>query len=168
AFFAVGVYAAFAGAFRIRAVHAPSDAPVSTDRRSHYRVKPTSGGTGVAKDGWVTGTGADDSTFRARLWESVDAVAAGGLNLRRYSPALAVGDAFAIRDRHLRDTYRNLVVAMLVRTADDPNVSGMTTNVPRDPAAALNGRVAFGANAVHEFSHAFGFLSDEYVDGRER
>jgi hypothetical protein len=57
---------------------------------------------------------------------------------------------------------------MLVHSADDTNVSGMTTNVPRDPAAALNGRVAFGANAVHEFSHAFGFLSDEYIDGRDR
>jgi hypothetical protein len=32
----------------------------------------------------------------------------------------------------------------------------------------LNSRVAFGANAIHEFSHAFGFLSDEYIDGRDR
>ena len=88
------------------------------------------------------------------------------VNLRRYSVQLDLGSNLAIGN-WLRDIYRNLVVSMLVRTAATPNVSGMARDVPREPPDQARGaRVAFGANTIHEFSHAFGLLSDEYIDGR--
>ena len=56
---------------------------------------------------------------------------------------------------------------MLVRTAVRLNVSGITTEVPREPPdQARRTRVAFGEYAVHEFSHAVGLLSDEYIKDR--
>ena len=165
AFYTVPVYELFAGAFRIRALHTPSTEPASTDRNSYYRCRLTDDGRGVSKeDQWWAADDADGRTFRQRLWEAVDSFP--DVNLRRYSADLDLGDNIAVSNRHVRDTYRNLVVSMLVRTANSPNVSGRTTGVPREPGHALNGRVAFGANSTHEFSHALGFLSDEYIDGR--
>jgi hypothetical protein len=162
--FDLTVYDRFAGAFRIRALHEPSSQRASTARRSHYRCKLVDSGGGVSKDGWPNGTDADDDVFRQRLWSAVDSF--DDLHLRRYSPAIDVGGSGAITNEHLRNTYRNLVVAMLVHTAGSANVSGMTRNVRRDPGQSTNGRVAFGAFAIHEFSHALGFLLDEYIDGR--
>ena len=167
AFYRLAVYESFAGAFRIRGLYTPSVEPTSADRRSYYRCQLTDDDSGVLKDdSWLTADNEDSSTFRRRLWDSVDSF--DDINPRRYAANIHVGDNLAIRNEHLRDTYRNLVVAMLVRTADFDNVSGMTANVRRDPTEPLNARVAFGANVIHEFSHAFGFLSDEYIDGRDR
>ena len=165
AFFALTVYDVFAGAFRIRALHEPSSERVSTARRSRYRCKLVGDDGGVSKDGWPAGDTDDDATFRERLWAAVDSF--DDVHLRRYSADLSVGNDGAITDRHLRHTYRNLIVAMLVHTEDSTNVSGMTRNVPRALDEDTNGRVAFGAFSIHEFSHAFGFLLDEYINGRD-
>jgi hypothetical protein len=56
---------------------------------------------------------------------------------------------------------------MFVKTAKRDNVGGMWRNVPR-PGQASDRKVpvAFGANKIHEFSHAFGLLFDEYIEGR--
>ena len=64
--------------------------------------------------------------------------------------------------------YRNLIVSMLVRTDTSSNASGRTFRLARpSPDEDRTVRIAVGANAIHEFSHAFGLLSDEYIEGRE-
>ena len=165
AFYTLPVYELFAGAFRIRALFTPSTEPASSDRDSYYRCRLTDDESGVSKeDHWWAKDDADGRTFRQRLWEAVDSFA--DVNRRRYSADLDLGDDIVVSNKHVRDTYRNLVVSMFVRTgADSPNVSGRAAGVPRELGHALNGRVAFGANSTHEFSHALGFLSDEYIDG---
>jgi hypothetical protein len=63
--------------------------------------------------------------------------------------------------------YRNLVVCMLVRTGSTRNAGGVTVRLARpSPDQDRVARVAVGAHAIHEFSHAFGLLSDEYIEGR--
>src|SRR3954464_5844403 len=44
-FYHLAVYDRFAGAFRIRALHMPSDELASTDRRSYYRCRVSDAGT---------------------------------------------------------------------------------------------------------------------------
>jgi hypothetical protein len=165
AFYTVTVYDLFAGAFRIRALYTPSAEAASTDRDSYYSCSVNDDEVGISEDGnWWSSNDAKGILFRQRLWEAVDSFA--DVNLRRYSTQLNLGSNHAIGN-WLRDIYRNLVVSMLVRTAATPNVSGMARDVPREsPDQGRRVRVAFGANSIHEFSHAFGLLSDEYIDGR--
>jgi hypothetical protein len=164
-FYTLTVYERFAGAFRIRALYTPSMEAASTDRDSYYGCSVNDDETGISKDDdWWLSNDAKGVRFRHRLWEGVDSFT--DVNLRRYSAQLDLGSNLAIGN-WLRDIYRNLVVSMLVRTAATPNVSGMARDVPREPPdQARRARVAFGANTIHEFSHAFGLLSDEYIDGR--
>jgi hypothetical protein len=166
AFYTLTVYDFFAGAFRIRAMYTPSNEPASTARDSYYRCRVNDDETGISmEDDWWESSNADGTVFRERFWESVDAFA--DVNLRRYSTDLNLGSNQAIGN-WLRGIHRNLVVSMLVRTAASSNVSGMARNVPQpSPNQSRKVRVAFGANTIHEFSHAFGLLSDEYIDGRE-
>lgn len=166
-FYDLAVYERFAGAFRIRALHMPSAEPASLNRKSYYRCRVSDTGTKISmSDSWWESPDADGTVFRQRLWQAVDSLSS--VNLRRYSPNLDLGDNQAIGN-WLRDIYRNLVVSMLVRTAASNNVSGMARNVPRpSPNQFRKVRVAFGANTIHEFSHAFAYLSDEYINGRNR
>lgn len=166
-FFELTVYATFAGAFRVRALYTPSSEPASVSRRSHYRCRVTEDERGISfSDGWCAADDADGRVFRERLWESVDSF--DGVNLRRYPSTLDLGDGnTAIKNATLRDVCRNLVVCLFVKTAVRDNVSGMARPVPRsDPDDHIQVRVAFGANEIHEFSHAFALLSDEYINGR--
>jgi hypothetical protein len=171
AFFQLPVYDRFAGAFRIRALYTPSTEPASTRRDSYYRCRVDVTESKIWDDDdededWWKSDDADGTTFRERLWQSVDSFA--GLNLRRYSSALNLGSNQTIGN-WLRDLYRNLVVSMLVRTAASTNVSGLTTMVARPaPDQTRAVRLAFGADSIHEFSHAFALLSDEYINGRGR
>lgn len=164
-FYDLAVYERFSDAFRIRALHMPSAEPASPNRNSYYRCRVSDTGTRISMSGnWWESVDADGTVFRERVWQAVDSLA--GVNLRRYSPTLDLGDNQAIGN-WLRDIYRNLVVSMLVRTAASNNVSGMARNVPRPlPNPSRKVRVAFGANTIHEFSHAFAYLSDEYINGR--
>lgn len=161
------VYAKFAGAFRIRALHEPSTEAASTRRDSYYRCRVQADGEGISvKDTWWAAGDADGLIFRERLFAAVDSFS--GVNLRRYPTDLDLGNGdTAIKSSTLQGVYRNLVVCMLVRTSASANVSGMARPVPRlAPAEDRLVRVAFGGNRIHEFSHAFALLSDEYIDGR--
>lgn len=162
------VYTTFAGAFRIRALFEPSDEPASTTRDSYYRCRVEADGKGISfEDSWWTADDTDGLRFRERLYAAVGSFT--DANLRRYPDDLDLGDGnTAIKNTTLRDVYRNLIVCMLVRSAVSSNVSGMTRAVPRPaPDASRQVRVAFGAGRLHEFSHAFGLLTDEYINGRD-
>lgn len=165
-FYDVEVYERFAGAFRIRALYTPSEQPASQDRHSYYRCRVNDAGTKISMDdAWWQSNDAAGVDFRARLFQAIDSLS--GVNLRHYSTDLDLGENQAIGN-WLRGICRNLVVSMLVRTAESHNVSGMARDVPWPaPAESRRVRVAFGANVIHEFSHAFALLSDEYIDGRE-
>lgn len=178
-FYGVEVYNRFAGAFRIRAFFRQSDKPCSggEDRGSFYRVKVGTTGDDqdeVSTDGWWAAEGTDSTIFRLHLFQSLDAFR---LNLRTYPGDLDVGgDPGADTDKtvihnQLAGMYSNLVVAMLVRTADVPNTSGRTREIadmrypvpgaPKPLWRTVN--VAFGSHALHEFGHAFAYLEDEYI-----
>lgn len=160
-FHALDVYSRFRGAFRLRAVFTDSPEPASLARGSHYGVKADD--DGVSDDGWWRGSSTRSREFRRRLFESVDRLT---VNRRRYPTSLDVGGADTVIHNGLARMYSNLVVAMLVRTASRPNTSGRTRDVPAPGGARVN--VAFGALALHEFGHAFAYLEDEYIGGRDR
>jgi len=167
-FFEQQVYETFAGAFRIRALFEPSSEPASQERSSFYRCLVNSSGTAMSTSGsWYSASGTDNDTFRNRMFDAVASFS--DVNLRRYPTTLDIGNqSSAIKNSTLRDVHRNLVVCMLVRTPVRDNVSGIARHVPRpSPNGNQQVRVGFGANKVHEFSHAVAFLSDEYINGRE-
>jgi hypothetical protein len=166
-FYALRVYELFAGCLRVRALYTPSREPASADRDSFYRCKLAADGRSLDKDDWWTAGDGDGVAFRSALWAGVDTFA--DANPRRYPLDLDVGASNqAITNDRLRDLYRNLVVGMLVKSAATGHPSGFTSDVARPaPDQSRHVRVAFGANEIHEFSHAFGLLSDEYINGRE-
>jgi hypothetical protein len=159
-FYAVNVYSRFHGAFRVRAAFTASKEPASSRRRSHYAVKLD--GAEVASDEWPDGDGDADERFRRALAGALDRFE---LNRRTYPRDLDVGegDELVIHNR-LAGLYRNLVVCLLVRTAEDENAGGRTRDVPVGDDARLN--VAFGAYSLHELGHAFAYLEDEYIGRR--
>jgi hypothetical protein len=172
-FFAVDVYNRFAGAFRIRALFRRSSAPCSPDRDSFYRVAIGASGDDegeVATGDWETEGGTDNTWFRRQLFDSLDVFT---LNRRLYPIDLEVGGEDTVIHNQLARMYSNLVVTMLVRTADSSNTSGRTRAVPdtRNPVfdppnplwRTLN--VAFGSHSLHEFGHA-AYLEDEYISKR--
>jgi len=182
-FYGVEVYDRFAGAFRIRAYFRESDKPCTggEDRGSFYRVKVGTSGDDageVATGGWWAADGTDNTVFRQRLFESLDAFR---LNLRTYPGDLDVDSdpgtpgsldtSTTVIHNQLAGMYSNLVVVMLVRTAGAPNTSGRTREVPdmRYPVPDApksmwrTVNVAFGSHALHEFGHAFAYLEDEYI-----
>ena len=167
AFYALRVYELFAGCLRVRALYTPSSEPASSRRDSFYRCKLAADGRSLEKDGWQSAGDADGIAFRSALWAGVDTFA--DANPRRYPLDLDVGASDqAITNDRLRDLYRNLVVGMLVSSAATSHPSGFTSDVSRpSPDQSRHVRVAFGANEIHEFSHAFGLLSDEYINGRD-
>jgi hypothetical protein len=176
-FYAIKVYDLFAGCLRIRALYTPSAEPASMDRRSYYRCLLSDDGHSIVKDDWWKANDSDGVAFREAFWESVDTFA--DANTRRYPLDLDVGSSDpekqAITNDHLQDVYRNLVVSLLVRSVvenDQGNEevfcpSGFSRDVYRPaPDQSRHVRVGFGCHEIHEFSHAFGFLSDEYINGR--
>ena len=183
-FQSIDVYATFAGCLRIRALYTPSVEPASSSRGSFYGCLMTSGGRALTDerdadgDGenedydWWSADDADGRRFRQRFWAGVDTFAIA--TQRRYPLDLDVGaDSQAINNDSLRGRYRNLVVSMLVRSsiAAPPGVdvdpSGFVREVPRPaPDDDRFVGVAFGASEIHEFSHAFGLLGDEYINER--
>lgn len=162
AFYRVNVYDVFQGAFRVRALYRQSADRASDSRDSYYRVRLTDSG-GVDGGGWVGGSSPDDQTFRSRLFADVDSF--DDINKRRYPAGLDLGEDNIDIGNWLGGMYRNLTVATLVRTANSSNASGRARLVERDSESSV--RVAFGANSIHEFSHAFGLLKDEYIEGRD-
>ena len=161
-FDALDVYERLAPAFRVRALLVPSKEPASDARGSHYRVRVKSNGTQISmSDDWWQGSSPDDEHFRRELFASVDAF---DVNIRRYPNDLDVGSSDVVVGNEQAGIYRNLVVCMLVRTAVDDGISGMARAVPRVDHPEQRVRVAFGRNRLHEFSHAFAWLSDEYID----
>ena len=165
-FYALRVYELFAGALRVRALYTPSREAASSRRDSFYRCKVEPEAKRIEKDDWWLAGDADGVAFRSALWAGVDTFA--DANPRRYPLDLDVGANQAITSDRLRDLYRNLTVAMLVATEETEHPSGFTADVSRPaPDSTRHVRVAFGANEIHEFSHAFGLLSDEYINGRD-
>jgi hypothetical protein len=166
AFYDLKVYDTFQGAFRIRALYRASAERASEDRDSHYRVEITDDDRGVASGSWWESDSGDGLVFRERLFEDVDSFP--DINLRRYPGGLSFGETDTSIGDWLFGMYRNLVVSMLVRTGSTTNASGRAFRVARPaPDDDRTVRVAAGANTIHEFSHAFGLLSDEYIDGRQ-
>lgn len=166
-FHALKVYDVFRGAFRIRALFRASSELASTDRGSYYRVKVNDEGDGVSWSDWWKGDSGDALVFRQRLFDDVDSFP--DINLRRYPDGLSFDEGSTAIGDWLFGMYRNLVVCMFVKAEDEGgNISGRTINVTR-PISHNDRkvRVAVGANAMHEFSHAFGLLSDEYIKSRE-
>lgn len=165
AFYDLKVYDVFQGAFRVRALYRQSSERSSSARDSYYRVKVDAADTGIESGSWWDADDADGRTFRRRVFEDVDSFS--DVNLRRYPSGLSFGEANVSIGDWLFGMYRNLVVSMLVRTASTSNASGRAFLAARPaPDADRTVRMAAGANAIHEFSHAFGLLSDEYIDGR--
>jgi hypothetical protein len=166
AFYDLAVYDVFQGAFRIRGLYRQSSERASADRDSYYRVRITSGDDEVAKGGWWEENHGDGLEFRRRMFEDVDSFA--DINRRRYPSGLSFNESNTAIGDWLFGMYRNLVVAMLVRTNSTARPSGRAFRLARpSPDDASVVRVAAGANVIHEFSHAFGLLSDEYIDERE-
>jgi hypothetical protein len=175
-FYSFPIYAAFAGCFRIRALYTASNQAASAERGSYYRCWIASNGTEVEAGDWPNSPAPEDVAFRDAIWRSVDLFT--DANLRRYPASLDIGDSDqAITNTHMRDRYRNLVVALLVRSAipgTDPaqfdlGVSGRSLDIPRSaPNQAIHMGVALGATELHEFGHAFGQLADEYIGTRGR
>lgn len=164
-FYDLKVYDTFQGAFRIRALYRRSSQRASGARGSYYRVKVNAAGDGVESGSWWDGDAGDDLVFRRRVFEDADSFS--DVNLRRYPSGLSFGESNIPIGDWLFGMYRNLVVCMLVRTASTSNASGRAFLVARpSPDGDCTMRMAAGANAIHEFSHAFGLLSDEYIDGR--
>jgi hypothetical protein len=187
-FYAIDVYATFAGCLRIQALYTPSVQPASSSRDSFYGCLMTGGGGALTDerdtddDGvneeydWWSADDADGRRFRERFWASVDTFDVG--TQRRYPLDLDVGDdTQAINNQSLRGRYRNIVVPMLVQSSVAPtkgnpsgldvDPSGFVREVPRPaPNADHFVGVAFGAHEIHEFSHAFGLLGDEYINER--
>ena len=164
-FYKVKVYDVFQGAFRIRALYRQSSERASDDRDSYYRVKLTSSG-GVNGDGWQEDSGTDNQVFRDRMFTAVDSFS--DINTRCYPVGLDLGQDNIDQTNELGGTYRNLIVCMLVRTDSRTNASGRARYTPRTVGQTPKVRVAFGANDIHEFSHAFAFLKDEYIEGRDK
>ena len=163
-FAAIDVYERLASAFRIRALLVPSAQPASAARDSHYRVRLKSNGTNISMDNdWWAGTSTDDQVFRRELFASVDAF---DVNLRRYPDLLDVGSPDVVVGNDQAGVYRNIVVCLLVKPPVAEGISGMTRTVPRLDRVSEKVRVAFGRNRLHEFSHAFAMLSDEYINDR--
>lgn len=165
-FYDLKVYDIFQGAFRIRALYQQSSERASKDRDSYYRVKITDDDKGVSSGSWWDGDSGDDLVFRQRVFDDVDSFS--DINLRRYPSGLSFGETNTAIGDWLFGMYRNLIVCLLVRTNARTNASGRAFRVARPaPNEQRTARVATGANAIHEFSHAFGLLSDEYINGRE-
>jgi hypothetical protein len=171
-FYALTVYDVFRGAFRVRALYRHSAQRASPSRGSYYRVSIDAGK--VAAGEWWEGTSDDDVTFRQRVFEDVDSFP--DVNLRRYPSGLSFGGQNTYMGDWLFGLYRNLVVAMLVHTDSDPTPSGRYFRIARDPDADRDRGsdpvtlmvAAGGSSAIHEFSHAFGLLTDEYIKDRGR
>lgn len=160
------VYDLFRGAFRIRALYRHSSERASKDRDSYYRVKVTDDDKGVSGGSWWDGDSDENLVFRQRVFEDVDSFA--DINLRRYPRGLSFNETNTTIGDWLFGMYRNLVVCMLVRTDARTNASGRALRVARpSPDEQRTVRIATGANTNHEFSHAFGLLSDEYINGRD-
>ncbi|MGB4777379.1 hypothetical protein [Microbacterium sp.] len=170
--FAVDVYEAFSGAFRIRALFRASAEPCSSGRGSYYRIPVGTSGddTGeVASDGWWRGSASADIEFRAHFFEDVFSFA---VNPSVYPHDLdadvvnADGNPVPVIHNRLAGMHSHLVVVMLVRSTV-ANASGRTREVDEDDGSRLV-NVAFGSHALHEFGHAFAYLEDEYISDRSR
>jgi hypothetical protein len=165
--YTIDVYERFAGCIRIRALYTPSTEHASASRGSYYGCPIATGG-GIDQDGdWWQASGARNDAFREAFWGSVDTF--DDLNARRYpddlttDQQLIAGEQLVIDQDDLRGVYRNLVVSMLVQGGP----SGFNRLVPRPaPDQDHNVKVAFGAFEIHEFSHALGMLTDEYIHHR--
>ncbi|HHJ15495.1 MAG TPA: hypothetical protein ENJ80_02240 [Gammaproteobacteria bacterium] len=165
-FYDLKVYDLFRGVFRIRALYRESPEYASKDRNSYYRVKVDNDGIRVSGGSWWRGDTGAALAFRERLFADVDSFP--GINLRRYPDGLSFDEGNTAIGDWVFGMYRNLVVCMLVKTEKRNNASGWALRVTRpSPDNDKMVRVAVGANAIHEFSHAFGLLSDEYIKERE-
>lgn len=158
-FYRLKVYDIFRGAFRIRALYHRSLAPASAHLHSRYRVR-------VAKNHIDVESGTEkDPKFRELLFKDVDSFA--NINKRQYPSDLSFDESDTAIGDWLFGMSRNLIVSMLVRTVERPNAPGETFLVKAPaPNEDRTVRVALGAFSIHEFSHAFGLLSDEYINGR--
>ncbi len=173
-------YSLYRKAFRVHAVFEPSNDHASADRESYFRIKvscnedandPNRACSIDPDSNWQRdGTDTDNIVFRDRLFQAIDDVdtfTSGSLNLTTYPDDLGDFDNF-------EGLYRNLVVVFLVRGYRDiaktvvGHLSGFSDKVESmtgDPPDKV--RVAFGSGWEHEFSHAFGYLKDEYIgDGK--
>ena len=161
AFQAIRVYSTFRGAFRIRALFRASKVPASTKRLSRYRVAIDGDGQ-VSDGGWWADDTESDRAFRSRLEADIEAL---GFNHRRYPDDLDVGsESETVIHNTIGGMYSNTVVCMLVRTSLKPNASGRTRDITLSDGRRVN--VAFGADPLHEFGHAFAYLEDEYISKR--
>src|SRR5262245_3699622 len=149
-FYDLKVYDMFQGAFRIRGLYRESPERASADRDSYYRVKITSDDDEVANGDWWEEDEGDGLEFRRRVFEDVDSIP--DINLRRYPSGLSFNESNTeIRD-WLFGMYRNLVVAMLVRTNSTSHPSGRAFRLARpSPNDESVVRVGAGTNLIHEF-----------------
>lgn len=176
-FFAVDVYERFRGAFRLRALFRESAEPVTPDRNSYYGIpEKDDGGLSRAGEWWKT-EGSLNDEFRSRLFEDMERFE---FNHLLYPSDLDVSDGGMVIHNQLAEMYSNCVVCMLTSDSSGDNASGFTKRVPRAVGPGCLGavlplrstpappwvNVAFGANALHEFGHAFAYLEDEYINGR--
>jgi hypothetical protein len=164
-FYDLKVYDVFRGAFRIRALYRQSPQRASADRDSFYRVNVTDDDREIPDGSWWDTASGDTLVFRRRVFEDVDSFV--DINRRRYPTGLSFGESNTAIGNWLFGMYRNLIVSILVRTASTSTPSGRAFRLARlSPNEDHTLRVATGFNAIHEFSHAFGLLSDEYIEGR--
>ncbi len=159
------MYDVFAGCMRVRALYTPSNQGASPNGGSYYGCLTSPDGGSILFEWWKEDDTAG-AVFMEAFWESVDTFA--NASTRRYPSNLDIGPSTQdITSDELRDVYRNLVVAFLVRSEVDSSVderlSGFARPVSRPAPDPSQVRVAFGVNELHEFSHAFALLQDEYI-----
>ncbi len=176
-FFDVDVYERFRGAFRVRALFRRSDAPVTAARRSYYRVPANADDDLSSSGSWWGSEGDANDEFRTRLFDDMGLF---DFNDVLYPGDLDVSDGGTVIHNELAAMFANCVVCMLTFNSAGSNGSGFTRRVPfRLASGCLGGmlglsatplppwvNVAFGANSLHEFGHAFAYLEDEYIDDR--
>ena len=105
--------------------------------------------------------------FTQRLFEDVDSFC--DINTRRYPEGLSFNEGDTDIGDWLFGMYRNLVVSMLVKNSSGNNASGRAIRLERPaPNQTHMLRVALGVDDIHEFSHAFAHLKDEYIGDNKR
>jgi hypothetical protein len=126
-------YQQLRGAFRVRAVWTPSSAHCSPERNTYYRLG--------AEKGFVTTWNGTDT--RRAVFATLDGI---GVNPMQ-------------RGTRLTHTF----VAMLVRDAPKGDGPSGIARTLYSPDRKRSVRMAMGEHVIHEFTHAYAGVDDEYI-----
>jgi len=186
-------YNLFPQAFRVFALFEASiehaGGPNDDQRLSFYRVKLNSRFGSIENtltDGWWNDTTGADGEFRDKFFASLDYFVNHVASLSGDGITVSVSKSYYPEDldnsiggdqvtETMANRYRNLYVSMFVQRdsesdPDAPAVHGDASGCA--PTIKVIGRphyvrTALGSTRTHEFTHAFGYLRDEYIKKRD-